>query len=71
MIYNFLIAAHLSFISSNKQKVWNIHAKLPVKACYVLTCLAFICTLSFFINKVKKPVIKYDKMDCLEPVYKN
>ena len=38
-----------------------------VKACSVLSCPAFVCTPIAFLDKVKKPVTRYDKMNCLEP----
>ena len=47
----------------------NIHAKLVVKTCFVLSCPAFVWMPFAFLNAVKKTVTKYNKMNCLEPVY--
>ena len=50
---------HLSSIFSDKQKVLkNIHAKLVVKACSVLSCPAFVWMPYVFPDKVKQLVMK-------------
>ena len=53
---------HLPFSSHDKQKCQrNIHVKLVVKDCSVLSCPAFFWTPFVFPDKVKKPVT--DKMN--------